>query len=289
MTDWNGVLPVDKPAGPTSHDMVARTRRALSTKRVGHTGTLDPFASGLLLLCLGTATRLAEYLTGLPKRYRATLRLGVQTNTDDLEGEPIRKSDRWSELTAEQIQQALTSQVGARMQVPPAFSAKRVNGERMYERARRGDTVDLPPVPVTIHALQVGRISPPEVEFDVTVSSGTYIRAIARDAGEALGVGAHLTALRRVAVGDFSIDSAVPGDSIDPDQAANALILPADAVVHLPRVAISEADKTAISYGQRLANSDGRSGVLSLVGGAGELIAIAEAAGDQIQPRKVFL
>lgn len=289
MTDWNGVLPVDKPAGPTSHDIVARARRALQTRRIGHTGTLDPFASGLLLLCLGTATRLAEYLTDLPKTYRATLRLGVQTNTDDREGEPVSQSEAWSSLSRQDVEGALLTQVGERMQVPPAFSAKRVAGERMYDKARRGEEVDLPPVPVTIHSLDVTRFAPPEVDFDVTVSSGTYIRAIARDAGEQLGVGAHLAQLRRSAIGEWSVDRAVDGAEIDADLARARLIPPAQAVGHLARVTVSAGEKAAIGYGQRLENRGGREGVIALIDEEGDLVAIAEASGEVIQPRKVFL
>src|SRR4051812_46531009 len=137
-----GVLPVDKPVGPTSHDAVAAVRRALRTREVGHTGTLDPFASGLLLVCVGRATRLAEYLTGLPKTYVATMRLGETTDTDDLTGEVIQSSDAWRSLSTDAIEEALRAQVGTIQQLPPSYSAKKVGGERMYAAARRGETVE---------------------------------------------------------------------------------------------------------------------------------------------------
>ncbi|HUF76850.1 MAG TPA: tRNA pseudouridine(55) synthase TruB, partial [Longimicrobiales bacterium] len=187
MSSLNGVLPVDKPAGPTSHDIVDRARRALRTRRIGHTGTLDPFASGLLLLCVGPATRLAEYLTALPKSYEATLRLGVATTTDDAEGEPVRTSDAWKAVDESAVRTAFERQTGDILQVPPAYSAKRVAGERMYDVARRGGTVELEAVPVHVSRIELTRFEPPEVDFTVDCSSGTYIRAIARDVGEQLG------------------------------------------------------------------------------------------------------
>ncbi|HEU0078306.1 MAG TPA: tRNA pseudouridine(55) synthase TruB, partial [Longimicrobiaceae bacterium] len=187
-----GVLPVDKPVGPTSHDAVAAVRRALRIRQVGHTGTLDPFASGLLLVCFGPATRLAEYLTPLPKTYRATMRLGEATDTDDRTGEVLARSDAWRELTEAQLRAALERQVGEIEQLPPRFSAKKVGGERMYAAARRGEEVVRTAVPVTIYAIRVIRIALPEVEFEVECGAGTYIRAIARDVGDALGVGGHL-------------------------------------------------------------------------------------------------
>src|SRR4051794_6711406 len=210
----NGVLPVDKPVGPTSHDAVAAVRRALRTREVGHTGTLDPFASGLLLVCVGRATRLAEYLTGLPKTYVATMRLGEVTDTDDLTGEVIHSSDAWRSLSHDAIEDALRAQVGTIQQLPPSYSAKKVGGERMYAAARRGETVERKPVAVTIHAIRVLGIDLPDVEFEVECGAGTYIRAIARDAGAALGVGGHLRALRRTRIGPHAVDRAVPLDAL---------------------------------------------------------------------------
>jgi tRNA pseudouridine(55) synthase len=202
MSPISGVIPVDKPAGPTSHDVVAMTRRALGTRRVGHTGTLDPFATGLLLVCVGSATRLAEYLTGLPKSYTATLRLGESTDTDDFEGTVVRSNAKWRSTSREDVVRALERQQGEILQVPPRYSAKKVEGKRSYAVAREGGDMALSPVPVTIHAIRVTRFNPPDVEFEVDCSRGTYIRAIARDAGDELGVGAHLVALRRTRIRD---------------------------------------------------------------------------------------
>ncbi|NIP58321.1 MAG: tRNA pseudouridine(55) synthase TruB, partial [Gemmatimonadetes bacterium] len=201
----DGVLPVDKPVGPTSHDVVARARRALDTGRIGHTGTLDPFASGLLLLCVGPATRLSEYLTALEKSYVAVARLGVGTDTLDPEGAVVERSDSWSELDRARIEEASASFLGRREQVPPQFSAKKVGGEAMYARARRGERVELSPIPVEIHELELLGVDLPDVRLRIRCSSGTYVRALARDLGAALGEPAHLAELRRTAVGSFRV------------------------------------------------------------------------------------
>jgi len=288
----NGVLPVDKPVGPTSHDAVARVRRALRTREVGHTGTLDPFASGLLLVCVGRATRLAEYLTGLPKTYVATMRLGEATDTDDLTGEVIQSSDAWRALSDDAIEDALRAQVGTIQQLPPSYSAKKVDGERMYAAARRGETVERKPVAVTIYAIRVLGIDLPEVEFEVECGAGTYIRAIARDAGAALGVGGHLRALRRTQVGPHAVDRAVPLDALgDADRVAVAMLTPLEAVAHLPRVAVDEEGIAALRFGRALpAASETPEGCpLALASEDGALLAIGERRGDVLQPRKVFV
>ncbi|HEV7588817.1 MAG TPA: tRNA pseudouridine(55) synthase TruB [Longimicrobium sp.] len=288
----NGVLPVDKPVGPTSHDAVAAVRRALKTREVGHTGTLDPFASGLLLVCVGRATRLAEYLTGLPKTYVATMRLGEATDTDDLMGEVIQSSDAWRSLSADAIEQALRAQVGTIQQLPPSYSAKKVGGERMYAAARRGEAVERKPVAVTIHAIRVLRIDLPDVELEVECGAGTYIRAIARDAGEALGVGGHLRALRRTRVGPHAVDRAVPLDALgDGGRVGAAMLTPLDAVSHLPRVPVDEDGIAALRYGRALpaAPETPEGTPLALASEDGALLAIGERFGDAVRPRKVFV
>ncbi len=184
-----GVLLVDKPAGITSHDVVARVRRAVGVRRVGHTGTLDPFATGLMLLCVGSATRIAQYLTGLDKRYRAVIRLGTSTTTDDIEGEVLTRSDDWRDVSEEQVEAAMAGMVGRIEQTPPTYSAKKIQGRRAYQRAREGDPPVLTPVPVTVHGITIQEISGTDVRAEIHCSSGTYIRALARDLGLALGVG----------------------------------------------------------------------------------------------------
>jgi tRNA pseudouridine55 synthase len=293
------VLPVDKPAGPTSHDVVAAARRALGTRRVGHTGTLDPFASGLLLLCVGRATRLAEYLSGLDKRYEATARLGVETDTLDHDGEVVREAEL-AGLAPEAVLDALAGFAGAQDQVPPQYSAKKVAGEAMHRRARRGEQVELEPVRVTVYSVEALEVTLPEVRFAVHCSSGTYIRAIARDLGRALGVGAHLTALRRTAIGRFSVEDAVAVDQLDDTEGvAAARIAPIDAVGHLREIAVGEEEADRLRHGQRLRveapATDGtedaaasRSPERVAVAHAGTLLAIGDLDDGVLRPRKVF-
>jgi len=284
------VLPVDKPVGPTSHDVVAMARRALRLRRIGHTGTLDPFASGLLILCLGPATRLAEYLTPLSKRYRATMRLGETTDTDDPTGDVVARDDGWRTLHPDRIRSALAGQVGEIRQVPSTYSAKKVDGVRAYAAARAGAPVKLQPVRVTIHGIEVVEIRGPEVEFEVECSSGTYIRAIARDVGAELGVGAHLRSLRRLASGSLEVTRAVALDRLgDPDTVAHALIEPAAAVAHLPHRVLDEAGVVAVRQGRAVDGVEGgASGIIGLLDGDGSLVAIAELDGGVARPRKVF-
>jgi tRNA pseudouridine55 synthase len=292
VTELIGVLPVDKPEGPTSHDVVSAARRALRMRRIGHTGTLDPFASGLLLLCLGPATRLAEFLTPLPKTYRATMRLGAATDTDDLTGEVIRSSDAWRSITEADVRSALRTQVGTLQQLPPFFSAKKVGGERMYAAARRGDPVERTPSRVTVHGIELLAVELPDVTFDVECSSGPYIRAIARDAGEVLGVGGHLRALRRTASGRFHVRDAVPLDRLaDADAVRAALVEPLQALTHLPCVELSEAQARDVAHGRSVAAAEALppGTTVALASAGGGLLAVGEAAEGVVQPRKVFV
>lgn len=285
----SGVLPVDKPEGPTSHDVVAAARRALRTRRIGHTGTLDPFASGLLLLCIGPATRLAEYLVGLPKTYRAVAHLGAATDTADRTGERVSESPEWRSLEREEIEAAFGSQVGSILQVPPAYSAKKVAGERAYDRARRGEDVELEPVPVTIYRLDILDVRLPEVEFEVECSSGTYIRAIARDVGERLGVGGYLESLRRTRVGAFDVSSAVSLDELeDPARVRDSIHPMLEAVSHLPRIDVGPDAALALSQGRAVAAQRPEPPGQVAVAFDGRLLAIAESDGRTIRPRKVF-
>jgi len=285
-----GVLPVDKPEGPTSHDVVAMARRALGIRRIGHTGTLDPFATGLLLLCVGQATRLSEYLTGLDKRYEGTARLGVATDSLDRTGRVIAERD-WSDHTEAEIRDAFESQTGSILQAPPAFSAKKVAGRRAYERARAGEAVAPDPVPVVIHSLEVTAIEGDLVRFRIHCSSGTYVRAVARDAGDRLGVGAHLSALRRIAIGGFDAAGALPIEGLeDADAVAAALVPPLDALSHLPRMELDDHDVERVGHGRALPASDWAPAAGPVVLTAGSrLVALAEVDGRTVRPRKVFL
>ena len=285
----DGVLPVDKPAGPTSHGIVARVRRALGTRRIGHTGTLDSFASGLMLLCIGRATRIVEYLTGMDKRYTAVVRLGTRTDTHDATGTVLSETDA-SDVTLAQVESALEPLRGEIDQVPPVFSAKKVAGERAYALAREGAPPELPPARVRIDELRVTRFEPPELELEIACSSGTYIRAIARDIGEALGVGAHLTQLRRTSVGPHTIDRALTLDAIesDPKTAIAALIPPLAALGDMPRVDITDDEIAHVTHGRPIANEHGHTGLVALALD-GSLVSIGEAVGPEIHPRKVFV
>jgi tRNA pseudouridine55 synthase len=209
----SGVLVVDKPAGPTSHDVVDRVRAVLGEKRAGHTGTLDPFATGVLPVCVGKATRLVRFLAEGDKVYRATVRLGFATTTDDALGEPLGPL-REVRADADAVRRAARGLTGALLQVPPTFSAKRVGGQRLYDLARQGLAVERAPAPVTVHSLEVLDVSGDRIDVEVRCSPGTYVRALARDLGEALGVGGHLTVLRRTRSGAFGIDVAVEWEDL---------------------------------------------------------------------------
>ena len=287
-----GLLPLDKPVGPSSHDMVALTRRRLGIRRAGHTGTLDPFASGLLLVFLGRSTRLAEYLHSFPKEYIACARLGIATTTDDLEGEITSRSDDWKGLSPGEISAAFEAFRGVTRQQPPDFSAKKIRGRRAYVLARRGEEVSLTPVPVTIHVIDLESLDLPDVRFRVRCSTGTYIRGLARDLGEYLGVGAHLTELRRLAIGAFHVDDALgPEALLDSAEVERATISPLDAVSHLPRLEVTREKAMRLQAGQSLSLDEEASpegeGEHAVVFGS-HLLAVAVREGRQVRPRKVF-
>lgn len=290
-TDAVGVLPVDKPVGPTSHDVVGMARRGLRTRRVGHTGTLDPFASGLLLLCVGPATRLSSHLTHLDKEYVAEALLGTRTDSHDRDGAVLEVVDD-VEVSAAAVEAALESLSGEQMQVPPAFSAKKVKGEAAHRRARRGEDVALPPVAVVVHEIECLEVDGVRVTFRVRCSSGTYVRAIARDLGEALGVGAHLTALRRTAVGGFSVDDALEVDALAAVP-ASAWITPADAVRRAGlswfEVGAGASDELAQGRVIPLGEVHGANGGVTAAVEAGRLLALGEVTERGFQPRKVFV
>ncbi len=288
--DTGAVLLLDKPTGPTSHDAVVRARVALAVRRVGHTGTLDPFASGLLVLCVGQATRLAEYFAALPKDYLATVRFGRRTDTGDPEGRVVSESDAWRGLDVERIEAALAGFRGSIQQVPSAYSAKKRGGERMYQRARRGQSVELAPVAVTIHELDLLDLDPPEVQLRVFCSSGTYIRALARDLGEALAVPAHLSALRRTRVGTLRVEDAVKWDGLaNVARHRSAWLAPADALAHLPRQDVDLVAARRVAQGAWVESAPGLpEGQPVAVLHGGVLFAVAVREGVRLRPRKVL-
>ncbi|HEX5004785.1 MAG TPA: tRNA pseudouridine(55) synthase TruB [Gemmatimonadales bacterium] len=277
-----GAVLVDKPAGPTSHDVVARARRALGERSIGHTGTLDPFATGLLVLLVGKATRVARFLDGLAKTYLAVARLGQRTATDDLTGEPLGGPHDGPLPDRASVEAALAGFAGPQAQVPPAFSARRQDGERAYARARRGAEVQLPATAVTVYAAELLSVAGAEVSFRVTVSTGTYIRALARDLGERLGTGAHLTALRRESIGSLQVADALPLDALG----AGTKPWPVGAVLsHLPRVPVNAAGRMDIAHGRPVAGSE--SGTVAVLSG-NEVIAVAEGDGTWLRPTVVL-
>ena len=263
--------------------MVQRVRRVLGTRAVGHTGTLDPFATGLLVTLVGRATRLARFVEAQPKRYLATARLGFATDTDDLTGTPLGQPVEVARLDETAVRVALAGFVGAQRQRPPRYSAKHVDGERSHRLARRGQGVDPAETNVTVHQAEMVRFTPPELEFRVTVSPGTYVRALARDLGERLGVGAHLSALRREAIGGLQVADAVPLERLTRDA-----VLPARAVLrHLPAVELDEPARLAVSHGRPVPAGDGAEGTVALLHG-GELVAVARAADGWLRPSVVL-
>jgi tRNA pseudouridine55 synthase len=293
-----GILLVDKPAGITSHDVVSRVRRFAGTRKVGHAGTLDPAATGLLVLGLDSATRLLTYLVGLDKTYLATVRLGFATTTDDADGEPIGAPADTGAITARAIHAAIEPLTGEISQVPSSVSAIKVDGKRSYDRVREGEQVVLVARTVTVSAFEVLdlRLGAHGIDLDVRVdcSSGTYIRALARDLGNTLGVGGHLTALRRTRVGPFSIrDAASLPDRDEPGAAFMASLLdPASVAGRLfPEVRLTASERLELQQGKRprlsmldaaLADDDGPiaaidengdlTGLISTAGGVGKVL-----------------
>jgi tRNA pseudouridine55 synthase len=274
---------VDKPAGPTSHDVVQWVRRVVSSRAVGHTGTLDPFATGLLVVLIGRATRLARFVEAQPKTYLATALLGTATETDDLTGARLGERYEGGAVAPGRVQSALASFEGTHDQRPPIYSAKHVDGQRSYRLARGGAGVAPEPVPVTVHRIEMVGYEWPDVVFRVTVSAGTYIRAIARDLGECLGTGAHLTALRREAIGGLRAEDATPLDEITVRSVRPTLAV----LGHLPIRQLDEAGRVAVSHGRAVESGDALEGDVALVWGE-ELVAVARATDGWLRPSVVL-
>jgi tRNA pseudouridine55 synthase len=283
----DGLLLVDKPAGVTSHDVVNVARRALREKRIGHGGTLDPFATGLLVLLLGRATRLLPHLAGDPKVYEATVRFGAETDTEDAGGTVIREAGL---PTADALVAGVLRLTGEVDQVPPAYSAKRVDGRRAYDLARAGVRVDLPPVRVRVDRWEFLDVrldggGAGECDVRITCGGGTYVRSLARDLGRLVGSAAHLTALRRTGSGCFFVADAVSLDALGRGDVRPRPAL--DAVPDFPVQQLDVRDLRRVTSGNEVpASVDGAWGALIDQGGA--LVAIAERRGDRWQPRVVL-
>ncbi len=288
-TDNSGLVIVDKPAGWTSHDVVGRMRRLARTRRVGHAGTLDPMATGVLVLGIGKATRLLGHLALTDKAYDATIRLGESTNTDDAEGE-ITATASAAGVADEALRAGVESLTGPIRQVPPQVSAIKVDGKRAYKMARKGEEVALAARPVTVHEFAITDVRREgdviDVDASVTCSSGTYIRALARDLGARLGCGGHLTALRRTRVGPYDLGMARTLDRL----AEKLEILPmADAVAAaFPRRDVSQDDARKVAHGGRLPAAGLGPGPVGVFGPDGSLLALVEEKGGAARPLAVF-
>jgi tRNA pseudouridine55 synthase len=285
----NGVLVVDKPSGPTSHDVVAAARRSLHVDRIGHTGTLDPLATGVLPLVIGRATRLAQFLTGDQKEYLASVRFGAATDTYDSLGEPVEGSADARLPGSEEIEEALEGFRGTYLQMPPPFSAKKVKGTRAYTLARANEQVALEPVSVTVEALELKSVEGDSAVLRVVSSSGFYVRTLAHDLGRRLGCGAHLAALRRVRSGEFREEAAVRLRTLleDPEAAAARLVSLERLLTSLPHVVVNERGTRRASHGNTLSRADlvtawpeAGTGRVRLFDPAGGLLGIARQEGD---------
>ena len=278
----DALLLVDKPAGITSHDVVSVARRALGERRIGHAGTLDPFATGLLVLLTGRATRLLPYVDGEPKEYDATIRWGAETDTDDATGTVTREAPPPS---PEAIESGIASLTGRIAQVPPDYSAKQVGGRRAHAAARRGAPLALAPVPVQVHSWRVRAQRDGETDVTIVCGAGTYIRALARDLGRATGSAAHLAALRRTRSGPFSVASAATFADLRDGRAA--LRSPREAIPSLAEQRVGAEDAARLARGMRVSASiDGERA--ALLDESGALLAIAERSDEQWQPRVVL-
>jgi tRNA pseudouridine55 synthase len=294
----SGLLLIDKPSGWTSHDVVAKLRGALGTRRVGHAGTLDPMATGLLLIGVNSATKLLTFLVGEDKTYLATIRLGASTITDDKESEYLSVSDpvKIAALTGAEIEKAIASLRGDIQQVPSSVSAIKVNGERAYAKVRAGDEVKLSARQVTISKFQI--LGKPEriqesgkqfidIEVEVDCSSGTYIRALARDLGAALGVGGHLVALKRTRIGKYKLDQAQPME-LPEQENFNVVDISAAAAQQFSVRVLSDQEVIDLHHGKKLKAAEGDSVVFAGVDSAGKLVAMLTATKNEVKSLVVF-
>ena len=305
----DGILIIDKPEGITSHDVVARCRRILRTKRVGHTGTLDPFATGVMVILVGRATRLAQFLDKDAKEYEAVVRFGFETDTGDRtgvkkEGEKARRGEE-EKVSVEEIERVLEDFRGEIWQTPPMYSAKKVDGKKLYELARKGVKIERQPVKITIHELELSqepfsfdsRLKTQDSRLRVLCSAGTYIRVLAEDIGKKLNIGAHLAELRRTKAGKFGIEKAVTlkdlKQIVAENKLADVLISMNEAVSHLAEVKLSGEEVLKIKNGMKLNYVSGelKDGAVLRLSEDAKLLAIGfyNAAEKTVQPRIVLV
>ena len=284
----SGILAIDKPAGWTSHDVVARVRWLTGQRQVGHAGTLDPLASGVLLLVLGSATRLSSYLMASSKVYCAEVVLGATTATDDAEA-PLQTRADASHLPRAEVEHCLAQFIGEISQVPPVYAAVRQSGQKLYILARQGIAVEPEPRQVTIYRIELERWQAPALRIEVRCSPGTYIRSLARDIGATLGVGGYLHALRRVASGSFTLaDCSTPAELSGPECVERCLLPLDGAVLHLPALVLSPAERRAIQAGRSIEGRGPDRREVRLYDASGTLIALARQVDGVIKPFRVF-
>jgi tRNA pseudouridine55 synthase len=292
----HGVLVIDKPAGPTSFEVVQRVRSLCRVKKAGHTGTLDPMATGVLPVCLGDATKIAGVLTEGDKAYDAVIRLGVETDTQDAEGKVLAEKPV-PPLHREALEAALSRFRGTFTQVPPMYSAVKVSGKRLYELARAGEEVPREGREVTVRELVLRDFSATDLTVSVKTSKGFFVRTLAHDLGQALGCGAHLRALRRTASGPFTLARAVPVERLaqlaagpDAAKALQGLVLTtSEALAHLPALTVSAADEARVAHGVPLEVPPGLEGRVRVLGPGGKLVALAEVGrGRRLQYLRVM-
>jgi tRNA pseudouridine55 synthase len=303
-----GALIIDKPEGITSHDVVARVRRVIGIRQVGHAGTLDPFATGVLVVCVGRATRLVRFLTGLDKEYLATIRLGFATDSQDLTGKQITPLRSSNEVNLERLQRVLVEFIGPQLQTPPMFSAKKIGGERLYRAARQGREIAREPVAITIHSIElIEGDSPPlcrnedgtmDLGVKARCSSGAYVRTLAHDIGGRLGVGAHLAALRRTAVGQFEIEQAVTLEALEKmsrdEILERVLISPAAMLSHLRALTLDRESVSRVMTGRAVAASplcvEGEEQFVRMCDETGTLVAVGAYDTEEqvVKPRVVL-
>ena len=294
----NGILLVDKPQGLTSHDVVDALRKATGIRRIGHTGTLDPRATGLLILCIGQATRLSQHFSDLDKTYEGAMRLGVVTASHDLDGEVLDELDVPDTITMETIQGTCATFTGDIEQIPPMVSAIKIGGKRLYKLAREGREVERKPRSITVHCFDVLQWEPPDAHIRITCSSGAYVRTLCHDAGQQLGCGATLAALRRTHIGRYALDDATPLDALATRDAVAERLVPIDEALDLPETRVAEAHAAivcsggAISSKALLAPCPVSKGWVQIKDEDGKLLAVAmaqpTAMGTRLHPKRVF-
>lgn len=290
---WCGIVTIDKPMGLTSRQIVDKVAKIVRPAKTGHAGTLDPLATGVLVVAVGSATRLISYIQQGRKRYIGQFRLGVRSNTDDVEGE-ITEGGVWTHITEQMLVDAVAQFVGTISQVPPQFSAVHVGGQRAYKLARRGELVEIDARPVEVYSIRVTQFNPPDFELEIECGSGTYVRSIGRDLGEHFGCGAIMTSLRRLVVGPCRIEDAVPFADLDEARLRSALQPPLTAVADFPQRNVDADELHALRQGRTIETCSlsgaGPETEVALIDADGQLIGLArfEGSPSRLQPRIIF-